>query len=498
VLGDREKPGLYVAEQRRLIRQSIDGEVLPFAPGWTDRARAAGLTRPRTGADLRVLPPTALPDLGRAATLLIRPTIDGLRREGPPALRRRVRWARLRGRRQMIGPQMIDPLFKPIHWLIEGDVPVGCSEADLARLAELGRRLLGAARIGPGDAIVSVLPSGPNLPYWQIALGARELGAPLAGLHPGTPADPVVLLGPTVLVGRPGDLHALLQRLPQASREAITTVLAVARAPISAEHRSMLVAAAWPQTTVVEAWAPPGVRALWGQCPGGEGVHTWPATELLEVCDDAGQALADTSTDGSIVWTGLGWRGTAILRLATGLRGHLVDGPCPACRRTTPRLVPVGVDAERPKRVVGPSSVRRIEAASEHEPVPVRPAAPVPVPSVEVLPSEVDSADQAWPAPVLAGVAGVAGWQVEHRVRRGQDELIVHLALDPGSGLGDVLPGLERSIGATQYVVTDVRTLRSRVARSGGRRVVDRRPGSNGSRSREQAEPSGVRTRVDR
>lgn len=482
VLGDREKPGLYAAEQRRLIRQSIDREVLRFAPGWVERARASGLTHPRAVADLSVLEPRPLDEMGRPATLLIRPTVDSISREGPPALRRRVVWARLRGRRRLVGPEIIDPLFKPIHWLIERDVPVGCSEADLERLGELGRRLLTAAGIGPGDAVLSVLPSGPNLPYWQLALGARELRAPLAGLHPGTGAEPVVLLGPTVLVGRPGDLQSLLQALPQATREAITTVLVVSRAPVPPDQRSVLGTAVWPQTTIVEAWAPPGVRALWGQCPGGDGVHTWPTTELLEVCDRAGRPLADQTGEGRIVWTGLGWRGTAILRLDTGLLGRLETGPCPACRRTTPRLVPIGVEAPRPRRsTVAPPSVRRIEP--EPAPVPAREPARVPAPPEPMGEEVFEPAGEElpWPAPVLVGAEGVAEWHVEHRTRRGIDEVIVHLALEDGWGLGEVLPPLERSIGATQYVVTDPTTVARRIDLADGQRVVDLRPVANGS-----------------
>ena len=86
----------------------------------------------------------------------------------------------------------------------------------------------------------------------------------------------------------------------------------------------------------------------------------------------------------------------------------------------------------------------------------------------------------AWPAPVLASIDGLCAWQVEHRRRRGRDELVVHLALAEGGQLGEVLVALERSIGATQYVVGGEAEVTARVAAAGGRRVVDRRAATDG------------------
>jgi hypothetical protein len=97
------------------------------------------------------------------------------------------------------------------------------------------------------------------------------------------------------------------------------------------------------RVAVCGAWAPDGVRALWGECRGGH-LHTWPDTEVVEVLDPLTHAPVPAGADGELVWTPIGWRGTAALRLATGTFGRLEPGPCPACRRTTPRLAVLELD----------------------------------------------------------------------------------------------------------------------------------------------------------
>ena len=591
MLGDRERPGAYASEQRRLVRAAVAAEVLAYTPYWRDAAAEAGLGRPTSASDLAGLPPRPLSSLGAPNTLVLRPPPDVVRRSGPRPLRRRLRRARMRRGGAGAMRRILDPLYKPIHWIIEGEVPVGCTEADLVRLTELGRRSLELAGIGPSDAIVGLVPPGPTLSSWQLALGAREAAVPLAALAPSASIDAVTLLGPTVLAGRPPDLLRVLEGLTGPARAAMSVVLAITRAPLLEAERAALQAAAGREAAVVEWWAPPGTRALWTQCRGGDGVHTWPQAELLEVCGPDGTPV-ETGAAGQLVWTGLGWRGTALVRLATGLRGRLVEGSCETCGRTTPRILdarPLN-GAERPRddgeaglgelketgtfesvRTVRPRRSERVRGrrtarppAEEAVPTPEVPTAAVATvavgpgepdrlatPVVEVAENEAEgvvravakepvsgsgaspapaqagpagggevadlghlapvpevgpdaSVEQgeggwlpdtgevdAWPAPVLASTDGVAAWQVEHRRRRGRDELVVHLALTDEDELAEVLIALERAIGATQYVLGAEAEVAARVAAAGGSRVVDRRALGNGQGRQLQGSGAG-------
>ncbi len=593
MLGDRERSGAYVSEQRRLVRDSLAAEVLAFTTYWRDAAAEAGLGKPAAAGDLTRLRPRPIDDLGPPDALVVRPSPDAVRKSGPRPLRRRLRRARLGRHRSSANRRIVDPLYKAVHWFVEGDVPVGCTEADLVRLAELGRRSLELAGIGVNDAIVGLVPPGPTLASWQLALGAREAGVALAGLTPWASIESVSLLGPTVLAGRPPDLLRVLEGLGGPLRSTVSTVLALSRSPLAAGDRRELEAAAGTRAAVVEAWSPLGVRALWTQCRGGEGVHTWPQSELVEVCGADGTPVTPGS-DGELVWTGLGWRGTAFVRLATGVRGQLIEGRCETCGRTTPRIMGARVaaaptrseaeaeaDAEAEAEaagleVAGPAkatgvleSVRtlrkrrskspRRDRATSEEPAPadarveevvlsvppdqglvfkaeaiddeegvVRAVpkeldddaeAQVPPPMGAVGPGDVvdlnhlppvpevgpdaagGSRDEAWlpetgevdawPAPVLASIDGLAAWQVEHRRRKGHDELVVHIALTPGASLADALVALERSVGANQYVVTGGAELAQRIAAAGGIRIVDRRDqGRTSRRASASTEPA--------
>ncbi len=632
MLGDNERSGAYASEQRRLLRAAVADEVFTFTAYWREAAAEVDLHRPTEAADLRALPPRPLSALGAPDALVLRPSVEAVRRTGPRPLRRRLRRSRFGRDRATAGRRILDPLYKPVHWIIEEETPVGCTEADLVRLAELGRRTLDLAGVTPNDAIVGLVPPGPTLSTWQLALGAREAGVPLAGLSPSTSLEAVAMLGPTVLAGRPTDLLRVIDGVSDDVRTSLVTVLTIGRVPLQPGERTALEDAVGSQASVVEVWSPPGLRALWAQCRGGEGVHTWPQTELLEVCGPDGAAVTP-GDEGDLIWTGLGWRGSVLVRLATGMRGRLVEGRCETCGRTTPRVVdarslvragaeragrgtrgrsgtsqrrrqgpsgpsergaqgPSGpsergaqgsgrpsereagrwrrsgspVEPDEPDVVVGPEkstggiesvrtvrstrkdkaaarSAARSEVADDAQRVAERELAVGTVRAVvkdepgggaglgpaggdDVDPAEVfgrgagrerssigevgslpavpevgpdapasapadrrvdpwlpDTGEvDAWPAPVLASVDGLAAWQVEHRRRRGHgDELVVHLALADGAELGEVLVSLERSIGATQYVLGDEASIAARIAGADGLRVVDRRSRRNGT-----------------
>ena len=547
------------------MREAVAGEVLTFTPYWREAAAEAGLVSPGSAEELIGLPPRPLSALGPPDALVLRPSAEAVRKGGPKTLRKRLRRARLGRGSEGAMRRILDPLYKPVHWLIDGNVPVGCTEADLVRLAELGRRSLELAGVTGDDAIVGLIPPGPTLSSWQLALGAREAGVPLAGLAPAASIAAVSLLGPTVLAGQPAELLRVLKGLSSSARGAVVTVLAITQVPLLGTERAELERAAGAQATVVESWAPPGVRALWAQCRGGEGVHTWPQGELVEVCAPDGTPTLP-GEEGELVWTGLGWRGTTFVRLATGVHGRVVEGPCQACGRTTPRILgarlaagsgrransPVeveGADVEadgpasspgrrdpvraararraprpepgsRPKPEVATDAVatkdrevtpwaapaavddegvvravakdpddvaaarpeQAIRAADRHEPVDLDHLPPVPEVGPDAADSSLDGAwlpetgeIDAWPAPVLASIEGLAAWQVEHRQRRGHDEMVVHLAIDGDAELAEVLIALERSVGASQYVVSSQGEVDARIAAAGGKRILDRR-----------------------
>ena len=431
VVGDRQRPARIRAEQERMATSAVRHELYAYSAHHRARLDAAGLAEGKMGsaADLTRVPPIRLDDIEDPSSLVLRPDGASIRRYGSRGLAARLALARFTRRLAALNRGVLEPLYKPIHWIIEEGVPIGSSAVDLELLAELGRQVLEIGGVRPSDVVVSVAPCGPHLPFWQLALGARRAGLSALMLDHLPGPEELAAYRPTVLAGRPGDLMRALQAAQAESRlDRLTTVLSVGSSEadrLDDGRRRRLGELAGPDAAVVEAWAPPGVRAMWAQCRGGRGLHTWPLAELVQLVDPLSAAPVPPGADGEVVWTSIGWRGTTMLRLRTGLYGILDETVCPTCGRTTPRVLPTD----------------RMPAF----------------------------------AAVLDGTAEVSGWQAELRTVKGQEELLVYLTLGAVGDPADLLQELGHHMSATQFVVVDQAELDARLAAHGDARLVDLR-----------------------
>ncbi|HEX9529897.1 MAG TPA: hypothetical protein VF954_02075, partial [Acidimicrobiales bacterium] len=260
-------------------------------------------------------------------------------------------------------------------------------------------------------------------------LGARRAGLSCLMLDRLPGPEELAAYRPTVLAGRPGDLMRALQAARRGARlDRLGTVLSVGASEadrLDDGRRGRLQELAGTGAEVVQAWAPPGVRAMWAQCRGGRGLHTWPMTELVQLVDPLSAAPVPPGADGEVVWTSLGWRGTTLLRLRTGLYGLVDEGPCPTCGRTTPRILPTD----------------RMPAF----------------------------------AAVLDARTEVSAWQAELRTVMGREELVVYLTPAPGGNPSSLVRDLGRQLSATKFVVLDQIELDARLAAHGDARLVDLR-----------------------
>ena len=331
MFGDRERPARIAAEQDRAVRRYLRYELYPYSQFYRahlDR-HLNSLARIRGRADLALVPAVAVTDVTEPAALVLSPDEDSVSRWGARSLAARMMVARLSGRTGPLIRSALDPVYKPLLWVLDAPVPLAYSAEDLERLAELGRRWLEAAGLSPGDRIASLLPDGAGLPFWQLHLGCRRAGLALVHLGPRATRKILARWSPDVVVGRRQELAALVEgwgsgRDP--GPETVHTLIAVGLRP-GAGDAGPLDAFAAGGRRVLGAWAPAGARALWAQCRSGTGVHTWPAVELVE------------EVDGELLWSSLAWKGSALFRLRTGQGGRLLHGPCPDCGRTSPRVL---------------------------------------------------------------------------------------------------------------------------------------------------------------
>lgn len=441
---ERTPPDRLAELQATALVRYIAGEVHPLSPSQRARLDAAGLGARIGDLDRYArLPPIAPTDVDGLDAVL-RPAAAGLRRS---YLRRRWRRARLSLRRRRFVDEVVEPRYRPIHFDDHGSMMVATTGDDLDRLAELGRRWLEHAGLTPADAVVALLPASADLAFWQFVLGAQRGGVPTLHLGPTATPAAVAAYGPTVVVGRTAELLAVAEGALAAgvALDDVRVVLAVGDPadPAFGRLNASFATARAGSVEVVPAWAPPGVRALWSGCaaPTGaivagaaaRGLHTWPDSELIEVVTPGAAEPVGAGRAGELIWSPIGWAGTAVLRLRTGVEGRLAHDPCPACGRTTPRVVPAG-----------------------------------------------GLSDEATLAAALGSVDGVASWVAERRVPGGG--LVVRLAPVTGARravearLDEVHERCATALGADaidRVMVERPSVVRRRLEAGGGAHVID-------------------------
>ena len=338
MFGDTERPARVRAEQDRALRAYVRRQVYPYSVLNRARLSAAGVGPYgiSKASELDKMPPIAWSEVGDGADLVLRPEKLTVTQLGSTALAIRVAFASVTRRRTALNRDIIEPIYRPIRWLIQAGVPVGVTANDLDRLSEIGRRWLEAAGVKSSDLVVSVIPSGPNLDYVQLDMATRRSGVAAVFLATAPSVRELAHLRPTVLAGRPKDLIALLTGPAVRELGSVRTVLTTGDV-VDEGTRAKIVRLLGRDASVVAAWSPPGVRAMWAECRGGTGFHTWPAAEIVEVVHPNSLAPVAPGEAGEVVWSALGWAGTVVLRLRTGVRARLDEATCPSCKRTSPR-----------------------------------------------------------------------------------------------------------------------------------------------------------------
>ena len=471
---DHEKPKVRQREQEEQLREYVAHHLYPYSPFYRRRFDSAGIA-PRNldnFDDLAKLEPTRWSDVSaEPVAFVLRPTERAIIRFGERKLVSAITRAKFRGKVSQVNRDLIDPAYKPVHWHFDGDVPVGYSAEDVERLSEAGRRILHLAGLTRDDAIVDVTPAGPSLEFWQLADGARSAGLSAVHFGAGVAPERIEAAAPTVLAGPPDAVQAALEGLQAGGHrlDGLRTLLVLGTLLDDADRGALQAlgqAVGEADVEVVVAWAPAGVRALWGECRGGRYFHTYPDMEWLEVLPD-----------GEVAWTSLAWHGTVFFRLRTGVSGTVDDVACENCGRIGPRVTVAGAStASRPSPTWATAGPAREPAAA---------GAPTPATAMFGRPSlteaEEDDEEEVHvlvpldtdALAVLDEHPGVAAWQAEYRRVAGIDELIVFVAPAGVDRLGPLFRELDLTLSATQYVVQRPEQIAERRRRDGA--IVDHR-----------------------
>lgn len=358
------------------LEEWVDSEVRPFSPWWAERLR--GL--PFKGlSDLRAVPILTEAEAAGAGgpgspALLVLPTEDGYKRHASRG--DLLRLAReLGGGGEAARRAALFRRYKPVHVNEAGValiLAIAYTRTDLDRLHLAGARLMQVLGLGADDALISAVPAGPSVRFWGLYHGA--LAGRMTALHPRGGGEAVgapvrrglAMLPATVLAVPVGESLELLDELGQRPGRvpSLRTLLTVGPPPPPDLRARIAEAAqrlAGREVRVQAVWAPESSRVLYGEprpvtadpSEATYGLHTYPDLEVLEVRDVDRDRMADEGAPGELITTSLGWRGTAMIRFATGAwtAGLVTTVPCPLTGRTVPRLAPAAVDGAWQPRV---------------------------------------------------------------------------------------------------------------------------------------------------
>lgn len=307
------------AGQDGVLARYLRREVMPYSRLHRSELQAATIS---STAQLDRIPARRLADVDDPGLCVLRPDSDSIQMSGDVALIARLWWAQLLRRQPAFNRAVLEPVFKPVHWLLSDGVPLGYTAEDMERLAEIGRACLEKAGLTRADSIVTVEPSTASLPFWQTVLGARRAGITAVHADPEADVDGgelVARLAPTIVSG-PARLVIDVARRSPRLRAVIAT-----DGPHDVDTTAALESVS---RIVIAGWAAPSARAMWVTCVGGT-FHTWPATEIVE-----------RDLDGELVWTPLQWKGSVLLRSRTGQHGDVTVGRCQGCGRVSPTIRP--------------------------------------------------------------------------------------------------------------------------------------------------------------
>jgi len=433
------------SDQASALRSQVLDAVGPFSPFWRSRFKSLGTTAAKVATPgglfglaavgERDVCPDGAPTGAAALVLQAGESGWALHAEGPQlrkALTRRlVRKGTYRA--------MVEADTRPTTFVFAGlgfRWPVASTRSDLDVIARAGARLWQVLGLTSADVLVCGLPTQPSG-----ALQALQLGALGAG-------SPAIFSGPDALTATlklvPASVLALESATAADQLDAAAAVIGSVRtvllvgAPTDDERADVAAAlqSAGVTAKVRAVHVPDGHRLMWAECAqGGEGLHTYPDLDLVQLVDPETGESADATGPFELVLTQLGLRGSTLLRWRTGdLAERVTTEPCPSCRRTVPRVLGVR------RRALVPD----VELRSGRRGVDLR---------------AVSSA--------LLGRSDIADWRVllGPTARRQTHALLVHVVPNPDADSSDVAVGVARDVRAaagllpTQVVIEESGTL---------------------------------------
>lgn len=244
--------------------------------------------------------------------------------------------------------------YKPIHFHFTTGrtaLPTSFSYTyyDLQRLIESGKRLFKTFGVRRNDVALNAFPYAPHLAFWQTYYAAYNLN--VMTLHSGggkvLGTKKIILamesLKASLGIFMPGYAYHVIRQAVEQKRDFSALrklVFGGERVPAGMldKLKGILEKVGAKNVDILSTYAMTEGKVAWPQCSEGSDYHLYPDMEFIEIVDEAGNRVKE-GEKGEIVYTGLDFRGSVVLRYRTG---DITDGmyyhKCPHCGRTVPRI----------------------------------------------------------------------------------------------------------------------------------------------------------------
>ncbi len=234
-------------------------------------------------------------------------------------------------------------------------VPFMYSRYDIDNLNLSGGRMLGLFDIKDDERIMNLFPFAPHLAFWQVFFGALNSGvfalSTGGGKVMGTEGNMIAVMRikPSVILGVPSYIYHLVRFAQEKGHDlSFVKKIILGAAKVTPAYKEklaqMLASQGARDVSIFGTYGFTESRTAWAECPAGHhessGYHLYPDKEIFEVIDPQTGEVKAEGEDGELVYTPLDSRASVVLRYRTGdvVKGGIVYGTCPFCKRPTLRM----------------------------------------------------------------------------------------------------------------------------------------------------------------
>lgn len=414
---------------------------LPYHPYYRKVFEELGLAFGdiRTVEDLRKIPFSSKADIApsdedpaRPRQFILQPDEALIRKHASRAQLARMLGMKLLGRDVR---RELEWHYKPVHTHFTtgrsaAPTPFVYSARDVQMLRETGARLFEVSGVSRDHKAISAFPYAPHLAFWLAYHALSEVG--VTAVHTGggkTMGTQKIInmierMKPDLLVFIPGYAYHLLRTAAAMKRDFSSVKLLVfggerVSPGLREKCQELLGFLGATNVRILTTYAFTESKTAWIQCHEESGYHLNPDVEHIELVDDEGNPVPE-DTAGEVVYSGLNWRGSTVLRYRTGDMARGMNyGPCPHCGRTQPRIH---------------FDIQRKSENKEFHLTNIRGT----LVNLNVF------------FPMLSGMKEIEEWQVVLRRKEGDaygmDELCVRIAAKPGIAFEDIKRNIQQAV----------------------------------------------------